>query len=164
MKVGLPTDNSENMGPIISPVHLERVLGFIERGIKEGATLACGGHRLMENGLDKGNFVEPTIFVDVTSDMEIAREDIFGPVLVIQTFKTTEEAIEIANDNQYGLASGVWTNSMDKLNAIARGLKAGTVWVNTWGNTVPELPNGGYKHSGYGRELGPESLESYVQV
>ena len=164
LKLGLPSDPATGMGPIVSPVHMERVLGFIDRGIKAGAKLVCGGGRALENGLEKGNFVKPTIFTGVTGEMELVREEIFGPVLTVQTFRAAEEALALANDSKYGLASGVWTNSMSKANAVIRGLRAGTVWVNTWGGTVPELPNGGYKHSGYGRELGPEGLEGYVQV
>jgi betaine-aldehyde dehydrogenase len=164
LKLGLPSDPTTGMGPIVSPIHMERVMGFIDRGIKAGAKLVCGGHRATGNGLENGNFVEPTIFMDVTREMEIVQEEIFGPVLVVQTFRTVDEAITIANDSKYGLAAGVWTNSMDKANTVIRGLRAGTVWVNTWGGTVPELPNGGYKHSGYGRELGPEGFEGYVQI
>ena len=164
LKVSMPNDPEAGMGPLISAEHLNKVLSYVDKGVKEGATLACGGKRLTDGEFANGNFMTPAVFTNVTNDMAVAREEIFGPVLVVETFKTTEEAIAIANDTPFGLASGVWTNSMDKANKVARELRAGLVWVNTWGGTIPELPNGGYKQSGYGRELGPEAFENFTQT
>lgn len=158
--VGSGLDESTEMGPLISKEHMERVLNYIEIGKQEGATLLCGGNRLTV----KGFFIEPTIFTDTTPDMRIVKEEIFGPVLVIQTFKTEEEAIRLANDTIYGLAGAVFTSDVAKAHRVIRKLRAGITWINTYHPTFNEAPWGGYKQSGIGRELGTFGFEEYLEV
>ncbi|MED1795357.1 aldehyde dehydrogenase family protein [Brevibacillus nitrificans] len=164
IKVGPGADEESEMGPLITAEHMGRVLWFIEEGKKEGATLLCGGNRLTENGLEKGYFVEPTIFTNTTPDMKIVQEEIFGPVLVIQTFQTEEEAIELANGTRFGLAGGVFTSDVAKAHRVIRKLKAGITWINTYHPTFNEAPWGGYKQSGIGRELGTYGYEKYLEI
>lgn len=164
IKVGPGADEESEMGPLITAEHMGRVLWFIEEGKKEGATLLCGGNRLTENGLEKGYFVEPTIFTNTTPDMKIVQEEIFGPVLVIQTFQTEEEAIELANGTRFGLAGGVFTSDVAKAHRVIRKLKAGITWINTYHPTFNEAPWGGYKQSGIGRELGTYGYEEYLEI
>lgn len=164
IKVGSGVDDSTEMGPLISENHMNKVLSYIEIGKNEGATLACGGHRITEGELGNGYFVEPTIFVDTTSDMRIVQEEIFGPVLVVQKFKDEKEAIKIANDSCYGLAAGVFTNDIAKAHRVIKKLRAGITWINTYHPTYNEAPWGGYKQSGIGRELGTYGYEEYTEV
>ena len=152
------------MGPLISEEQLNTVLEYVEIGIKEGATLAYGGKRLSEGEYAKGFFMEPTIFTDVTPDMTIVREEIFGPVVVIQKFHTEEEAIRLANDTEYGLAAGVFSSDSEKALRVVGKLRAGITWINTYGPVYPQAPWGGYKRSGIGRELGTLGLEDYTEV
>jgi len=152
------------MGPLISEEQLNTVLEYVEIGIKEGATLAYGGKRLSEGEYAKGFFMELTIFTDVTPDMTIVREEIFGPVVVIQKFHTEEEAIRLANDTEYGLAAGVFSSDSEKALRVVGKLRAGITWINTYGPVYPQAPWGGYKRSGIGRELGTLGLEDYTEV
>lgn len=163
LKIG-PADSFETeFGPLVSVAHRDAVLKFIEIGIKEGAKLACGGK--VPAGMDpKGAYIEPTIFTDVRNSMTIAQEEIFGPVLCVIPFTSTEEAVHIANDSKYGLAAMVWSKDLQKANEVARRLRCGTVWINTYGSFPNETPFGGYKQSGFGRELGKEGLLEYTQV
>lgn len=160
LKLGEGLDESTDMGPLISQTQMDRVLGYIEKGKEEGAKVLAGGGRAH----DKGYFVEPTIFADVKDDMVIAREEIFGPVVVVFPFDTTEEVIKRANDSDYGLAAGVWTESMRKGHYVASKIQAGTVWVNDFGLEMEGAPFGGYKQSGIGRELGSYALGEYTAV
>lgn len=162
--VGQGTDEETEMGPLISEEHMNRVLYYIEEGKKEGAKLLCGGRRLVENGLDKGFFVAPTIFTDTTPDMKIIQEEIFGPVLAIQTFRTEEEAIELANGTRFGLAGAVFTTDVAKAHRVIRKLRAGITWINTYHPTFNEAPWGGYKQSGIGRELGTYGFDEYLEI
>ncbi|OJU18541.1 MAG: aldehyde dehydrogenase [Clostridiales bacterium 43-6] len=162
--VGSGEDPDSEMGPMISEAHMEKVLSYIEIGKEEGATLLCGGYRLTENGLDKGYYIKPTIFKDVTPDMRIVKEEIFGPVLVVQKFSTEAEAIEIANDTVYGLAGGVFTVDGAKALRVIKKLRAGITWINSFNPTFNEAPWGGYKQSGIGRELGTFGFEEYTEV
>jgi len=164
IKVGSGFDESTEMGPLISENHMNKVLSYIEIGKNEGATLACGGHRITEGTFGNGYFVEPTIFVDTTPDMRIVQEEIFGPVLVVQKFKDEKEAIKIANDSCYGLAAGVFTNDIAKAHRVIKKLRAGITWINTYHPTYNEAPWGGYKQSGIGRELGTYGYEEYTEV
>lgn len=160
IKVGDGLDETTDMGPLISEQQLNRVLQYIEIGKQEGATLLCGGNRLERNGY----FVEPTIFTGTTPEMRIVQEEIFGPVLVIQTFKTESEAIKLANGTNYGLAGAVFTNDSARSMRVIRKLRAGITWVNSYHNTFNEAPWGGYKQSGIGRELGTFGFEEYLEM
>ncbi|MEM1506378.1 aldehyde dehydrogenase family protein [Domibacillus sp. 8LH] len=164
IKVGPGHDPQSEMGPLVSSEHLEKVLSYIEVGKQEGARLACGGNRITANGLDQGYFVEPTVFVDVTSSMKIVQEEIFGPVVVIQKFKDEQEAIQLANDSVYGLAGSVFTIDGAKALRVIKKLRAGITWINTYHFTFNEAPWGGYKQSGIGRGLGTYGLEEYQEV
>ena len=162
MKLGDPLEEDTQMGPVVSQEQMERVTGYIEIGKSEGAEVAVGGERAGELG--DGYFVQPTIFTGVSNDMRIAQEEIFGPVAAVIPVNDVDEAIKVANDTIYGLAAAVWTNDVTKAHRVARGIKAGTVWVNTAGNVDPSVSFGGYKQSGFGRELGRHSMETYTQT
>jgi betaine-aldehyde dehydrogenase len=162
--VGDGLDPKTEMGPLITPPHMARVLGYIETGREEGARTICGGGRLTDGALAKGNFVAPTVFVDTRPEMKIVREEIFGPVQVVQLFDTEEEALHLANDTIYGLAGGVFTSDQSKGLRVLRGLRAGITWLNTYHPTFCEAPWGGYKQSGIGRELGTFGLDAYLET
>lgn len=157
-KVGDVFDTSLNHGPLVSKVQFEKVLGYIEAGEKEGAKIAVGGKR----AADKGYFVEATIFKDVTDDMKIWKEEIFGPVVSLSKFSTEEEALKRANDTTYGLGSAVFSKDISRCLRIARNLQAGSVWVNSSNDTSHRIPFGGYKMSGIGTELGQYGLDVYT--
>lgn len=163
MTVGNPLDNPD-MGPLVSRRQMERVLAYVEKGLFEGAKLVCGGHRMTEGDLAHGYFVEPTIFDACTPDMTIVREEIFGPVVTVQTFRTEEEALELANDTPYGLAGAVFTSDVTRALRVIKEIRAGITWVNCYNPTFNEAPWGGYKMSGIGRELGVHGLEEYQEV
>ena len=162
--VGDGLEPETEMGPMITPSHLQRVLGYIEAGKSEGAELICGGTRLTGGALGKGNFVAPTIFTQTRPEMKIVREEIFGPVLAVQLFETEDEAVRIANDTIYGLAAGVFTQDSGKGLRVLRRLRAGITWLNTYHPTFNEAPWGGYKQSGIGRELGTFGLDAYLET
>jgi len=162
--VGDGLEPETEMGPMITPDHLQRVLGYIEAGKSEGAELICGGARLTDGPLGKGNFVAPTIFTQTRPEMKIVREEIFGPVLAVQLFETEDEAVRIANDTIYGLAAGVFTQDSGKGLRVLRRLRAGITWLNTYHPTFNEAPWGGYKQSGIGRELGTFGLDAYLET
>ena len=163
MQAGDPLHPKTRLGAIVSKEQMETVLGYIESGKSEGAKLIAGGQRA-DIGTGKGYFVQPTIFDDVTPDHRIAREEIFGPVLATIKFKDAADAIQKANDTVYGLAAAVWTRDVSKAHRIARAVKAGTVWVNTYNLYDPALPFGGFKESGFGRDQGRDALEKYTQT
>lgn len=158
--VGDPFNPQNFLGPLVSKIQFEKVLGYIKSGQEEGATLLRGGKRWGE----KGFYVEPTVFADCKSHMRIMQEEIFGPVVCVSKFKTIEEAIEIANDTKYGLAGGVYTTDLDNAITISNELLAGTVWVNSYNVIDASTPFGGYKESGFGRDLGEYSFQEYTQV
>jgi acyl-CoA reductase-like NAD-dependent aldehyde dehydrogenase len=162
LRVGSPLDDETQLGPMVSRRQLDRVLGYVERGRAEGARLVLGGEQL-DGEWSSGYWMAPTIFDDVAPSMSIAREEIFGPVLSVIPFDTESEAIELANDNEFGLGSGVWTSDLDRAIRIARRLRVGDVWVNTHYVRLAEAPFGGVKQSGIGRELGMEGLEAYLE-
>jgi acyl-CoA reductase-like NAD-dependent aldehyde dehydrogenase len=164
MRVG-PGVSDPDMGPIISKKQLETVERYVGVGAGEGAKVAAGGVRPTDPGLGKGYYFQPTLLDRVTPDMRVAQEEIFGPVLAMIEFDDIEQAVEIANRSQYGLVSGIWTRDINKAMSLASRIKAGQVYINTYGaGGGVELPFGGYKKSGYGREKGLESLASYTQV
>jgi len=163
MRPADPLDPKTRMGAIVSQQQMQTVLGYIEAGKKDGAKLVAGGNRVNVDG-GKGFFIEPTIFGDVKNDMTIAREEIFGPVLSVLTFDDVDEVVEQANNNPYGLAAAVWTRDVKRAHSVSRRLKAGTVWINTYGLIDASLPFGGYKSSGFGRELGARALEHYTET
>ncbi|HKY31206.1 MAG TPA: aldehyde dehydrogenase family protein [Candidatus Polarisedimenticolia bacterium] len=160
---GDPMDPKCRFGPQASEQQMSTILRYVAQGKEEGARLVTGGRRA-EVGDLKGFFVEPTIFDAVRNDMTIAREEIFGPVLSVLTFKDLDEAVALANETIYGLAAGVWTRDIKRAHTLARSLRAGTVWINTYNNFDAAMPFGGYKMSGFGRELGAASLEQYTQL
>jgi aldehyde dehydrogenase (NAD+) len=149
------------MGPVISKKQLDRVMGYIELGQKEGARLLAGGKRRPDKG--GGWFVEPTCFVDVKNDMRIAQEEIFGPVLVVIPFKDDDDAVRIANESDYGLSGIITAGDRDRAVRVARRIRTGSISVNGGQCTAPDLPFGGYKHSGVGREWGREGIEEYLE-
>lgn len=159
--LGDPIDPATQIGPIASPSEYKKVWSYVEAGKQSAARLVAGGNTRTVNG--KGLFIEPTLFADATNDMKISQEEIFGPVLPIIPFDTEEDAIRIANDTPYGLASGIQTGDLRRALRLADKIKAGTVWINTWHKYHPNAPFGGFKMSGYGREQGAEALESYTQ-
>ncbi|OLB20056.1 MAG: betaine-aldehyde dehydrogenase [Acidobacteriales bacterium 13_2_20CM_55_8] len=158
-----PLDPKTRLGAIVSQEQMQTVLSYVEAGKKEGAKLIAGGNRVSVDG-GKGFFLEPTIFGDVTNDMKIAQEEIFGPVLATLSFDDIDQVIDLANRNQYGLAAAVWTRDIKKAHSVSRQLKAGTVWINTYGLMDAALPFGGYKSSGFGRELGMHAIEHYTEL
>ncbi|KAJ5083339.1 Aldehyde dehydrogenase [Penicillium angulare] len=159
-QLGNPFDEGTFQGPQVSQLQFDRIMEYINHGKNEGATIAYGGER---HG-DKGYFIQPTLFTDVTSDMKIAREEIFGPVITVQKFKDEAEAIKIGNATEYGLAAGVHTKNVNTAIRVSNALKAGTVWINNYNLINYQAPFGGFKASGIGRELGSYALENYTQV
>ena len=162
MQLGPGIDEDTALGPVVSEEQLKRVTAYIEIGKSEGAEVVTGGQRVPELG--DGYFVRPTIFTGVKNDMRIAREEIFGPVAAVIEVDGIEDAIAVANDSSYGLAAAVWTSNLATAHRVARGIRAGTVWVNTSGLYDPAVSFGGYKESGYGRELGLHSIDTYMQT
>ena len=164
VKVGDPTDPSTQLGAQIYKSQQEKVLKYIKIGLEEGGELVTGGERYTENGCDKGFFLKPTILISKTNAARVCQEEIFGPVVVVQKFKTVDEVIELANDSVYGLGGGVFTGSLNTAMKVSRGVQTGRVWVNTY-NAIPAgAPFGGYKESGIGRETHKVMLEHYSQT
>ncbi|HZP20641.1 MAG TPA: betaine-aldehyde dehydrogenase [Bauldia sp.] len=164
MKVGDPLDPRTQVGALISKEHMEKVLGYIERGRREGAKVVIGGTRLTEGALGKGFFVAPTIFDGCRDDMAIVREEIFGPVMTLLVFDGEDEAVARANDTEYGLSAGVFTSDLARGHRVIAQLEAGTCWINAYNVTPIELPFGGAKRSGLGRENGRAAIEHYSQL
>ena len=164
IKVGDPLDPSTQMGSQINKKQAEQILNYVEIGKKEGATVAVGGKAYTANGCDKGAFVEPTLLVDVTNDMRVAQEEIFGPVGVVIKFKDEAELIKMVNDSEYGLGGGIFTQDITKALRVARSMETGRVWINTYNQIPAGSPFGGYKNSGIGRETHKIILEHYTQM
>lgn len=164
IRLGDPMDPRTQMGTAANEPQFQRILQAIERGKAEGAKLVTGGKRATGPGLERGFFIEPTIFIDVNNNMEIAREEIFGPVLCVIPFDTEEEVIEMANDTRYGLAAGIWTTNLSRHLRVSRALNAGMVWVNTYRVAQAMVPFGGFKDSGFGKERGVIAINEYLRV
>jgi len=160
IKLGSGLDEGTQMGPLVSDEQLRRVTGYLESGKADGATAVTGGGRFG----DRGYFVEPTVLTNTTPEMKVVREEIFGPVVVAAPFSDLDEIAAAANDTEYGLGAGIWTRDISKAHALAKKLRAGTVWINCYNVFDAALPFGGYKQSGWGREMGHEALEAYTEV
>jgi aldehyde dehydrogenase (NAD+) len=161
IRLGDPTHEETDMGPLANERQLRTVLGFIDRARKQGAQVACGGRRSPEMG---GLFVEPTVLTGVRPGMDVVDEEIFGPVLSVMRFRDEDEAIALANGTRYGLAAGVWTNDVRRAHRVAHALRAGTVWVNAYRVVAPNMPFGGMGASGLGRENGVEAVRQYTET
>jgi betaine-aldehyde dehydrogenase len=161
--LGDPMKRETKMGPLVTVEHTDKVLRYIDEGRREGR-LVTGGSRANVAGLPNGNFVQPTVFADVSPDARIAREEIFGPVLSVLPFETEDEAIRLANDTPFGLAGAVWTRDVYRGIRVLKQIRAGILWLNTYHPTYNEAPWGGYKQSGFGRELGSHGIESYLET
>jgi len=161
IRIGDPTLDETELGSVISKEHFENVSSYFEKGVKEGAEVLYGGGRPKE--LEKGYFFEPTVLADVDPKATVACEEIFGPIVAVIPFKTDEEAISIANNTVYGLAGGIWTENLKRALRTAKAIKAGYLWVNTYGGIIPETPYGGFKQSGIGKELGSDGLDMYLE-
>ncbi|CAB3805541.1 NAD/NADP-dependent betaine aldehyde dehydrogenase [Paraburkholderia caffeinitolerans] len=164
IRVGHPGDPATNFGPLASAAQLDKVLGYIESGKREGARLLAGGERLADGEFARGQYVQPTVFSACRDDMKIVREEIFGPVMSILSFTEESEVIARANDTIYGLAAGVVTENLSRAHRVIHRLEAGICWINTWGESPAEMPVGGYKQSGVGRENGITTLEHYTRI
>lgn len=162
--VGPGMDSSSEMGPLITKTHQEKVLRYIQSGKDEGAELLCGGAEYSDGVRSKGNFVQPTIFTNAPANSKIVKEEIFGPVVVVESFDTEEEVIRRANDTVYGLAGAVFTKDGSRAQRVIRKLRAGVTWINTFHFTFTEAPWGGFKQSGFGRELGVHGYHAYTEV
>jgi aldehyde dehydrogenase (NAD+) len=162
LKLGNSLDPATQLGPLVTREHLGRVTGYLDIGQREGARVVVGGRRAEGGELSRGYFVEPTVLTELTDDMRVVREEIFGPVACLLPFDTVDEVVARANATSYGLASGVWTRDIGKGHRLTAELKAGSVWVNTYNQFDPAVPFGGYRMSGWGRECGPESLDPYL--
>ena len=164
VKVGLPWNDDTQMGSQINETQIKKILSYVEIAKQEGATIACGGERFTEGELAKGAFMKPTLITNVTNDMRVAQEEIFGPVAVVIKFHDEDEVVAMANDSEYGLGGAVWTKDINKAIRVARNVETGRMWVNTY-NQIPEhSPFGGYKTSGIGRETHKMILNHYTQV
>jgi betaine-aldehyde dehydrogenase len=164
IRIGKPSEPSTNFGPLASAAQLDKVLGYIESGKREGARLVLGGARITEGDYARGQYVQPTVFADCRDDMKIVREEIFGPVMSILTFADEDDVIGRANDTAYGLAAGVVTENLSRAHRAIHRLEAGICWINTWGESPAEMPVGGYKQSGVGRENGITTLGHYTRI
>ncbi|MFD1361783.1 betaine-aldehyde dehydrogenase [Lentibacillus salinarum] len=164
IKLGSGFDESTQMGPLISKEHLNKVINYVENGKKEGATVAVGGGRPDQPGLQNGFFYLPTVLTNCSTDMRVVQDEGFGPVITVEKFTTEEEAIQLANDSIYGLSGGVFTNDIGKAERCVAKMRMGTVWINDVNLYFPHAPWGGYKQSGIGRELGKTGLEEYQET
>ena len=164
VRLGDPLQMQTNFGPLVSFAHMESVLHYIASGRAEGARLLIGGERVLDGAYAKGAYVQPTVFTDCSDQMTIVREEIFGPVMSILAFDDEDEVIRRANDTEYGLAAGLMTENLSRAHRVIHQLQAGICWINSWGESAPEMPVGGYKQSGVGRENGLSTLQHYTRI
>jgi betaine-aldehyde dehydrogenase len=164
IRLGPGTDPATETGALISDEHRAKVEANVARAIEDGARLVAGGRRPTEPALQSGFYYRPTVFADVRPDMRIVREEVFGPVLTVERFATEDEAVDLANDTDYGLAGAVWTADASRAQRVAGRLRAGTVWINDYNTYLPQAEWGGFKRSGIGRELGPSGLDEYREA
>ncbi len=164
IRIGDPTQMSTQLGALASKVQFDKVSHYLQVGVDEGAKLLTGGERASGSELDRGYYVQPTVFIDVQENMRIAQEEIFGPVTCVLTWKDEAEAVRISNATSFGLAGGIWTRDLFQAHRIARGMKTGTIWVNRYYNMKEGIPIGGYKQSGFGREFAYQVLDAYTQT
>lgn len=164
IRLGDPLSPDTEMGPVANQAQFDRIMGLIEKGVLAGAKVTTGGETPTSEETKKGFFIQPTVFADVDNNMEIAQKEIFGPVLSVIPFTDEADAVRIANNTDFGLASGVWTKSLSRAHRVARSIRAGTVWVNTYRTNAAQAPFGGFKSSGYGRERGLESVDAYLKT
>jgi betaine-aldehyde dehydrogenase len=164
IKIGNPLNPDTQMGALISQEHLDKVMGYIEEAKKTNSKLMIGGNRFISDETKNGFFVEPTIFADCDDKDPNAIDEIFGPVMSVLRFNDESEVIDRANDTKFGLAAGVFTQDISRAHRVINQLQAGICWINSWGDSPAEMPVGGYKESGIGRENGPETLKSYTQL
>ncbi|SPZ23176.1 Betaine aldehyde dehydrogenase [Providencia rettgeri] len=164
IKIGSPVEENTNFGPLVSFAHMENVLRYIELGKQQGARLLCGGERLMDGDFAQGAYVAPAVFTGCHDEMQITQEEIFGPVMSILSYQSEDEVIARANNSVYGLAAGLVTQDLTRAHRVIHQLEAGICWINTWGESPAQMPVGGYKHSGVGRENGVMTLQNYTQV
>jgi phenylacetaldehyde dehydrogenase len=160
IRLGPGLDAGTQMGPLVSDEQLRRVTGYLESGQADGATAVTGGGRYG----DRGYFVEPTVLTNTRPDMKVVREEIFGPVVVAAPFGDLDEIAAVANDSEYGLGAGIWTKDISKAHALAKKIRSGSVWINCYNVFDASLPFGGYKQSGWGREMGHEVLNNYTEI
>jgi betaine-aldehyde dehydrogenase len=164
IKIGNGFDDETEMGPLISKEHRDKIENYTALAIKEGAVLETGGKRPDDENLKNGFFYLPTLFTNCTADMEIVKEESFGPVITIEKFSSDDEVLRLANDTKYGLSAGFWTNSPSRIERFSKGLRFGTIWVNDFNVYYAKAPWGGYKQSGTGRELGREGYHEYCEI
>ena len=160
---GNPLHPHTQVGAIVTPDHAAKIDGYVQAAIRDGATVALGGAALTVPGVG-GQFYQPTVITNVTPDMAIARDEVFGPVLTVLTFRTLDEAIALTNDSSYGLSAGIWSDDIHTCLTFARAAQAGTIWTNTWMDGFPELAFGGMKQSGQGREIGSTGFDLFLEV
>jgi len=164
IKLGNPMDPTTGMGPCATREQLEKVSSYVDRGRADGAQVVCGGQRPADDSLTAGYFYRPTVLTGVANHMEIARDEIFGPVLTVIPFDSEDEATEIANDTRFGLGAGVWTSDIKRAHRMAHAIRAGNVWVNCYRMLTYNIPFGGYKMSGLGRENGIDAVREYTET
>jgi betaine-aldehyde dehydrogenase len=164
IRLGDAFDEKTQMGPLISEEQRSKVEGYMQMAQEEGATIVCGGKRPSDPAFRDGFYLLPTLITGVNNDMRIAKEEIFGPVITVESFDNEEQAVQWANDTVYGLSAGVWTRDQDRSERVASALRAGTVWINDFNIYFVQAPWGGYKQSGIGRELGKPGLEEYTEM
>lgn len=164
LRVGPPLDETTDVGPLIHDQHLDKVAGYVRTALDDDAELLTGGQRLRDNGLDNGTYFPPTILDHVRPDTTVFQEEIFGPVLSVTRFHEADEAVRLANSVDFGLANSVWTKNIDTAMQVSRALRSGTVWVNTTIDGAPQLPGGGVKASGYGREMGQAGFDEFTEL